>query len=174
MKKIAFAIASAMVVAAMFGCAGPAAPYPNTASVGDATVSYPDSWTDTSADDMTILGAQASMTHVIAPDGKDSPMVALSEFTGEYAVPVDDVTSYLTSGEASAAMGKVTFSDGSIDGLPTKETTVSADGQDLRVVIVADESGNVAYMLVGGTTSQATEEESEQFDNILGSFHISK
>lgn len=147
-KGIVFAAAITASLA-MFGCA---ASLPNTAKAGDASLGYPDGWTETApGSGFEVLGVEPEAAAIVQ-DGKDASFVLADMPDGEMSV----------SAVEKAANAEAT----EVGGKPAVKLTAYADGAATVIVAVGDNT--VDGIMVA--TMAGYDENREKYDEVMASF----
>lgn len=149
MRKVITLAASAAVALSLFGCASS---LPNTAKAGNASLGYPDGWTETApGSGFEVLGVEPEAA-VIVQDGKDASFVVADMPDGE--MPVSAVE--------KAARAEAT----EVGGKPAVKLTAYADGAATVIVAVGDDT--VDGIMVA--TMAGYDENREKYDEVMASF----
>lgn len=149
MRKAITLAASAAVALSLFGCA---ASLPNMAKVGNASLGYPDGWTETTpGSGFEVLGVEPEAATIVQ-DGKDASFVVADMPDGE--MPFSAVE--------KAANAETT----EVGDKPAVKLTAYADGAATVIVAVGDST--VDGIMVA--TMNSYDENHEQYDEVMASF----
>lgn len=149
MRKAITLAASAAIALSLFGCA---ASLPNMAKVGNASLGYPDGWTETTpGSGFEVLGVEPEAATIVQ-DGKDASFVVADMPDGE--MPFSAVE--------KAANAETT----EVGDKPAVKLTAYADGAATVIVAVGDNT--VDGIMVA--TMAGYDENREKYDEVMASF----